>query len=64
MAFAVDGSDWQIYEGTLTPTGGVTIHYIMGWDPEEPNKMRGHLTSSVEGCDVTCSFELQRSGQT
>lgn len=60
IAWATEGTDWMVYEGTLTPTAGVTIHYVMGWTPGNPDRMPGHLTSTVEGCRVTRGFDMQR----
>lgn len=59
VARALEG-DATIYEGTQTPTAGMTIHYILGWTHGERGVMRGHLASAHQGCKILRSFSFQR----
>jgi hypothetical protein len=61
MARAVEG-DATIYEGTQTPTAGMTIHYILGWVHAQSDVLGGHLTSAHQGCKITRPFKFRRAG--
>ncbi len=61
MARALDG-DAIIYEGTQTPGAGLLIRYIMGWAPDSPDVLRGHITSDFQGCKILRAFQASRAG--
>ena len=60
MARALDGQA-TIYEGTQEPAADMTVRYIMGWAPDDPDTLRGHITSDFQGCTVTRAFMATRS---
>src|SRR3546814_13769203 len=46
IAWATEGAA-TIYEGTqATGVDGMAIHYILGWEHDDTDVLRGHLTSS------------------
>jgi hypothetical protein len=49
-----------VYEGFLTPTSGVTIHYIMTFNPEEPRQVPGYLSSKVEQCFTRVEYTFTK----
>jgi hypothetical protein len=59
MARILEGHT-TIYEGSLTPTAGMTIHYILGWARGKPDEIRGHLASTHQGCQILRSFHFRR----
>jgi hypothetical protein len=59
MARILEGHT-TIYEGTHTPTAGMTIHYILGWARGKPDEILGHLASTHQGCQILRSFHFRR----
>jgi hypothetical protein len=59
FAWAVEGSS-TVYEGFQNPTPGITIHFIMGFNPEDPRQIPGHLSSTAEGCRITRGFTFTK----
>lgn len=59
MARILEGHT-TIYEGTLTPTAGMAIHYILGWARGKPDEILGHLASTHQGCQILRSFHFRR----
>lgn len=62
MARAMAG-DVTLYEGTLHPTTGMTVRYIMGWDHGDADILRGHIVSTFQpGCTAKRAFMATRGG--
>lgn len=61
FAWAVDGV-MTVYEGVQNPIPEITIHYIMGFDPEAPTRISGHLRSSAKGCNIFRGFSMRKQG--
>lgn len=61
IAWAAEGMA-TFYEGTQTPGAGLLVRYIMGWAPDSPDVLRGHITSEFQGCKIHRAFEANRAG--
>lgn len=60
MARAMAG-DATLFEGTLVPTAGMTVRYILGWLHGDPDVLRGHYVATFQpDCIVKRAFQATR----